>query len=252
MFNESKLLITGGTWRLWKACKKIFPLAQYPGRADLNLTNKESIAHYFCNNEVEFVIHLVAVASIPKCESNKKLAWDTNVQGTRNILEASQMHKVKKFLYLQSACIFSGEDVEMYNEDSLPDPKHYYGLTKLIAEEIVKTSNTPDFQTVVVRTNFTTMPWEYPKAFTDRFGTYLFAQWVASWIKDILMSDTKLPVIHICWNREISMYEYAVMGGSKVEPMTMADYTWLALTQKMSLTSRYWNIYRIEDNDFID
>ncbi|MBC7408409.1 MAG: NAD-dependent epimerase/dehydratase family protein [Arcicella sp.] len=142
----------------------------------MNLTNKESIAHYFCNNEVEFVIHLVAVASIPKCESNKKLAWDTNVQGTRNILEASQMHKVKKFLYLQSACIFSGEDVEMYNEDSLPDPKHYYGLTKLIAEEIVKTSNTPDFQTVVVRTNFTTMPWEYPKAFTDRFGTYLFAQ----------------------------------------------------------------------------
>jgi hypothetical protein len=46
----------------------------------------------------------------------------------------------------------------------------------MIAEEIVKTYNSISMHTIVVRTNFTSMPWEYPKAFTDRFGTYLFAQ----------------------------------------------------------------------------
>lgn len=64
----------------------------------------------------------------------------------------------------------------MYDEDSLPNPKHYYGLTKLLAEEIVKSYNAEHFKTIVTRTNFTTMPWEYPKAFTDRYGTYLFAE----------------------------------------------------------------------------
>jgi dTDP-4-dehydrorhamnose reductase len=57
----------------------------------------------------------------------------------------------------------------MYDEDSIPNPKHFYGLTKLIAEEIVKTYNSSKLQTYIVRTNFTTMPWEYEKAFTDRF-----------------------------------------------------------------------------------
>lgn len=176
MFNESKLLITGGTGRLGKACKKIFPLALYPNRKELDVTDRKSIEAYFKTHEVEYVLHLVAVASIPKCEQNQQLAWDTNVVGTRSILEVSKTSGVKRFIYLQSACIFSGEDDFMYDEESLPYPKHYYGLTKLIAEEIVKTCNTPGFQTIVARTNFTTMPWEYPKAFTDRFGTYLFAQ----------------------------------------------------------------------------
>jgi nucleoside-diphosphate-sugar epimerase len=57
----------------------------------------------------------------------------------------------------------------MYDEDSIPSPKHYYGMTKLIAEEIIKSYNSDNFQTTIARTNFTTMPWEYPKAFTDRF-----------------------------------------------------------------------------------
>jgi dTDP-4-dehydrorhamnose reductase len=42
------------------------------------------------------------------------------------MLEIARKKKVKKFLYLQSACIFSGEDDFMYDEDSIPDPKHYY------------------------------------------------------------------------------------------------------------------------------
>lgn len=251
-YNESKLLITGGNWRLWKACKKIFPLAQYPSRQELDVTDNASVENYFKNNEIELVIHLVALASIEKCENDKKLAWKINVTGTRNILEASQAYGVNKFIYLQSACIFSGDDASMYDEDSLPAPKHYYGLTKLIAEEIVKTSNTEDFQTIIVRTNFTTMPWEYSRAFTDRWGTYLFAQWVAKWIKDILISSVTLPIIHICWEREISMYDYAIMGNSKVEPMTLNDYEWPVLTRRMSLTSKCWETYKIEDSNYSD
>ena len=39
----------------------------------------------------------------------------------------------------------------------------------------------------------------YPKAFTDRFGTYLFAENVASWIKEIFDANIK-GTIHIKLN----------------------------------------------------
>ena len=246
------ILITGGTGRLWKACKKIFPNALYPSRKNMDIIEEEAIEKYLQKNKPDIVIHLAALASIPKCEENKTLAWNTNVIATRNLVELSKKYWVQKFIYLQSACIFSWEDECMYDEDSTPSPKHYYWITKLIAEEIIKSYNSTNFQTIIARTNFTTMPWEYPKAFTDRYGTYLFAQGVVKWIKEIIESETKLPVIHICWEKEISMYDYAKLWWSKVEKMTLEEYTWVWLTRKMSLNTKYWHSYKIEDSDFND
>jgi len=252
MIKQSKILITGWTGRLGKACKKILPNAIYPGRVEMDINNPEMIKDFISLHKPEIIIHLAALASIPKCEENKTLAWNTNVLATRNIVEIAKDLWVKKFLYLQSACIFSWEDDFMYDEDSIPSPKHYYGITKLIAEEIIKSYNDENFQTIIARTNFTTMPWEYPKAFTDRFWTYLFAQWVVKWLVEILESETKLPIIHICWDKEISMYDYAKLGWSNVEPLTMEEYSWIWLTKKMSLTTKYWHTYKIEDSNFND
>ncbi len=252
MLNEKKILITWWTGRLGKACKKIIPNAIYPTRNDMDINNSEMISDFIKKNKPEIVIHLAALASIPKCEENKTLAWNTNVIATRNIVETAKKAWVKKFIYLQSACIFSWEDDFMYDEDSVPSPKHYYWMTKLIAEEIIKSYNSDEFQTIIARTNFTTMPWEYPKAFTDRFWTYLFAQWVVKWIKEIIETETKLPIIHICWDKEISMYDYAKLGWSNVEQLTMKEYSWIWLTRKMSLTTKYWHTYKIEDSDFND
>lgn len=252
MIPESKILITGGTGRLGKAFKKILPKAMYPGRNEMDINNKEMVKDFIQTHKPEIVIHLAAIASIPKCEEDKKLAWNTNVVATRNLIETAKNLSVKKFIYLQSACIFSGEDDFMYDEDSIPNPKHYYWLTKLIAEEIVKSHNNNEFQTIIARTNFTTMPWEYPKAFTDRFWTYLFAQWVVKWIKEIIETGTKLQIIHICWEKEISMYEYAKLGWSNVEKISLQEYNWPDLTRKMSLTTKYWHTYKIEDSDFND
>lgn len=253
MFDESKIIITWWTGRLGKACKKIFPNAIYPTREDMDITNSNTIKKFIERTEPEIIIHLAAIASIPKCEENKEIARKTNVKGTRDIVEiAKNSWYVKVFIYLQTACIFSGEDDFMYDEDSLPNPKHYYGMTKLVAEEIVKSYSDNSFQTIIVRTNFTTMPREYPKAFTDRFGTYLFAQWVVTGIKEILQSADKLQVIHICGDREISMYEYAKLGWSNIKKMTLADYNGPKLTKRMSLTTKYWHPYKIEDSDFID
>jgi nucleoside-diphosphate-sugar epimerase len=251
--DESRILITGGSGRLGRACKKIFKKAQYPNREEMSLASNDSIDSYFNNHKIDTVIHLAAMTGIPNCENDKEQAYDINVNGIRRLLDASKKYGIKHFIYLDTACVFPGTDDEtMENEDSLPYPKHYYGLTKYIAEEIAKTYNNPEMMVTITRTNFTSMPWEYPKAFTDRYGTYLFAQGVAKGLRDIVKEKPQQPIIHICGDKKISMYDYAVAGGSKVEPMTLEDYKGTPLTKNMSITSKYWKLYRLEDSDFRD
>jgi len=247
MLEENKILITWGTGRLGKACKKIFPNAIYPTRKDMDITNPEMVESFLEIQKPKYIIHLAALASIPKCEENKDLAWKINVEASRNLIKIAKKLWVKKFLYLQSACIFSWENAP-YHEDSIPNPKHYYWFTKTIAEEIIKSYNNKDFKTLIARTNFTTMPWEYEKAFTDRFCTYLFAQWVAKWMKDFLEDNKWNQIIHLCWERKISMYEYAKLWWSNVWKINMNEYKWIWLTRDMSLITKNWHTYKIEDN----
>lgn len=251
MLEQNKILITGWTGRLGKACKKIFPNAIYPTRNDMDITNPEKIKSFLEAKKPEYIIHLAALASIPACEEDKNLAWKINVKATRDLVEIAKKSWVKKFLYLQSACIFSWEDAP-YDESSIPNPKHYYGFTKLVAEEIIKSYNDKDFTTLIARTNFTTMPWEYEKAFTDRFWTYLFAQWVAKAMKEYLSDNKWQNLIHICWERKISMYEYAKLWWSDVWKLTLDDYKWVNLTRDMSLITKNWHTYKIENSDFND
>jgi dTDP-4-dehydrorhamnose reductase len=203
--------------------------------------------------KIDTVIHLAAMTGIPNCENDRQQAYDVNINGIRYLLNTAKNNKVKHFIYLNTACVFPGtNDDTMEDEDSLPYPKHYYGLTKYIAEEIAKTYDSSEMKVTIVRTNFTSMPWEYPKAFTDRFGTYLFAQGVANGLKDIIKEKPRQPIIHICGDKKISMYDYAVAGGSQVEPMTLEDYKGTPLTKNMSITSKYWKLYKLKDNEYND
>ena len=252
--DERKILITGGSGRLGRACKKIMPHAQYPTKSELNLQKNETIVKYFANYKIEIVIHLAAIASIPSCENNKSIAYDVNVNGTRRLIKAAvKSGTVKHFIYVSTACVFPGTNPDsIEDEDSIPNPKNYYGITKLLAEEIVKSFDSPALKITILRTNFSSMPWEYPKAFIDRYGTYLFPQGVAKGLRDIIVSKPKNPIIHICGDKKISMYEYAKVGGSNVAPMTLDEYSGPPLTINMSLTSKYWKLYKLEDSDYDD
>lgn len=247
---EKRILITGGSGKLGNACKKIMPDALYPTKEELNVKDIESIEKYFKEHKIETVIHLAAMTGIPQCEKNKEEAYNINVNGTRRLIETAKKNNVKHFIYLSTACVFPGTDEDiMYDEDMIPYPKNFYALTKLLAEEITKSYKSENFLTTVARTNFSSMPWPYPKAFTDRFGTYLFAEGVAKALKEIAITKPNFPIIHICGDKKLSMYEYAKLGKSNVEPMTLNDYKGTPLTKNMCLTTKYWKHYNILDSN---
>jgi dTDP-4-dehydrorhamnose reductase len=125
----------------------------------------------------------------------------------------------------------------------MPAPKNYYSLTKLCGEMITRQYQ----NTCIIRTNFAPKgQWKYQKAFIDRFGTYLFSDNVAKGIYDVWKKKEK-GIIHIVGDRRMSMYELALLAGSKnVGKMTLSEYQGPPLTIDMSLSTKRWKKYKIE------
>jgi dTDP-4-dehydrorhamnose reductase len=237
-----KSLITGGSGILGIELKKFFPDSLFPSHSELDITNHEMVFDYFSKNEFDSIIHTAAMTSVRQCESEKKLSWDTNVVGTKNLVDATtEFRSNSKFIYLSTACVFDGHD-GMYKESSIPSPENFYALTKLIGEQQIK--NLKNY--LIIRTNFVgKQKWMYPKAFTDRFGTYLFAENVASGIKEIF--DTNIEgTIHIVGDKKLSMYDLAKITTASIQPMTIDEYQGPPLTMDMSLDTERWKKYTLK------
>ena len=194
-----KPLITGGSGILGKELRKYFPESLCPSHNELDITNSALVSYYFSKNDFDMIIHTAAMTSIRQCESEKNLAWKTNVDATKNLIKATSEFKPNcKFIYISTACVFDGHQ-GMYKESSIPNPENFYALTKLIGEQQIK--NLRNY--LVIRTNFVARKqWPYPQAFTDRFGTYLFADQVAYGINDILKEDMH-GILHITCDKKL-------------------------------------------------
>lgn len=245
MVNESnmEILITGSSGVLGSELKKKFTNALTPNHNELDITKKEIVIDFFKKKKIDIVIHAAAITSIRKCEEEKEFTWKTNVDGTKNLVDALiQTNPNGKFIYLSTACVFDGHS-EMYKESSIPYPENFYALTKLLGEQEVKKS--PNY--LIIRTNFTAKKkWLYPKAFTDRFGTYLFADGVAQGIQDV-QKEKLTGIVHIVGDKKISIYELAKMTTPDVQPMTINDYSGPKLTMDMSLDTECWKKYKISE-----
>ena len=237
-----KSLITGGSGILGTELKKFFPDSLFPSRSELDITNHEAVFDYFSKNEFDSIIHAAAMTSVRQCESEKKLSWGTNVVGTKNLVDAAiKFNPNSKFSYVSTACVFDGH-VGMYKESSIPNPENFYALTKLIGEQFVKNLKNH----IIIRTNFKgKQKWPYPKAFTDRFGTYLFADQVALGINDIIKENIQ-GVVHIVGKKKISMFELAQLTTPDIKPLTIDEYQGPPLTMDMSLDTERWKKYTLK------
>jgi dTDP-4-dehydrorhamnose reductase len=236
------VLITGSSGTLGKELVKKIPDVLKPTHSELDITNYQAILNYFDkHSDIDYVIHTAALTGIRECEINKISAMNVNVIGTRNIVDVIQETKKNIFLnYISTACVFDGHD-EMYDEESIPYPENFYALTKLLGEYEVKKLE----KNLIIRTNFVgKTQWPYPKAFEDRFGTYLFAEDVSEGIIDVYKEELQ-GIVHIVGNKKMSMLDLARITTPKIESMTIEDYTGPQLTRDMSLDTIVWKKYNI-------
>ena len=236
------ILITGVTGALGSELKKIFPDSISPNHKDLDICDLSSVKNIFNNHKIDIIIHTAALTSIRECEENKIQAMQVNVQGTKNLVEEfKNSNLLGKFVYISTACVFDGHS-GMYTESSIPNPENFYSLTKLLGEHVVSQLE----NSLIIRTNFVQKKkWPYPRAFIDRFGTYLFADQVSIGIKDVLDKNLQ-GIIHIVGDKKISMFELAKLTTPEIKSITMNDYSGPSLTVDMSLDTERWKKYQIE------
>ena len=88
-------------------------------------------------NDVEVIYHLAALADIVPSIQNPELYFNSNVNGTFNLIRNCENKKVKKIIYAASSSCYGIPDKYPTSENSPILPKYPYALTKRLGEEII-------------------------------------------------------------------------------------------------------------------
>ncbi len=233
-------LITGSRGVLGKAVHHLLTDAKAPSHSELDITNPKAVNNYLEQNAIKGILHCAAMTSVRECEERKEEAYRVNVQGTRNLcLALKKTTQQPFFIFISTACVFPGDNPEaFYSEEDFPYPKNFYALTKLLGECVVREEMLID-QFLIVRTNFAERgKWKYPAAFTDRFGTYLYPDQLATALYDLAERRVN-GLVHIAGDTKMSMFEFARLSDPAVAATSLKTYAGPSLTINMCLTSKY-------------
>ena len=112
-----------------------------------DIRDKYQLAKVFETNKIDTIIHLAAEAGVRRSEKYPKRYIDTNITGTRNLLELAEEYGVKHFILFSSSSVY-GEQKSPLHEKMVMIPKSLYGITKAACEYMAFASPVP---TTIVR-----------------------------------------------------------------------------------------------------
>jgi UDP-glucose 4-epimerase len=87
--------------------------------------------------DVDAVVHLAALWLL-QCHDYPRAAFDVNIRGTFNVLEAARDNNVKRLVYSSSASVY-GDALEIpMTEEHAFNNKTFYGATKIAGEQMAR------------------------------------------------------------------------------------------------------------------
>ena len=160
IFNEAKILITGGTGSWGNELTKQL-LTFNPGQIIIysrNEFNQVTMKRRFNNKKlkfhignvrdydslnrackgVDYIFHLAALKHVPVCEQQPNEAIKTNINGTNNVIRAAINNQVKRVIDVST--------------DKACSPLNVYGMTKAVGEKLItnasQLTDTTDFMCI--------------------------------------------------------------------------------------------------------
>lgn len=88
-------------------------------------------------SNVDVVFHLAARVSTPFANIDADFHEQVNHWGTSELVSAVEESNVEKFIFTSSTSVYGASD-HFIQEDQLPDPKSFYGISKFRGEEHVR------------------------------------------------------------------------------------------------------------------
>jgi UDP-glucose 4-epimerase len=89
---------------------------------------------------VDGVFHLAAMWLL-QCKDYPRAAFDVNIEGTFNVLQACVKNQVKKIVYSSSASVYGDAITEPMTEDHPFNNRNFYGATKIAGESMLRAFN---------------------------------------------------------------------------------------------------------------
>jgi len=99
---------------------------------------------------IDVVYHLAAKVTTPFADQNPHAFEQINHWGTAEVVYAVEESDVKKFIYTSSASVY-GASSEEVSQGNTPNPKTFYGISKLKGEDHVARLLEKDLDTYIVR-----------------------------------------------------------------------------------------------------
>jgi len=103
----------------------------------INVTDSNRLKKLFAKIKPDIVIHAAAYKHVPICEENQDMAVFNNVQGTKNVIDASIEHGVQKVVIIST--------------DKAVRPTNVMGATKRVTELYASSVDAKETEIVAVR-----------------------------------------------------------------------------------------------------
>ena len=193
----------------------------------IDLTRKTQVFESIGRCRPEIIIHAAAISSADVCEQQKERAWEVNVIGTQNILDAALQYKCR-VVYISTDLVFDGERGN-YSEIDSPAPVNYYGLTKQEGEKLCLQSGADALVVRItlqygrgngVHSSFS--DWlmtnlqsgKKVRLFTDQFRTMTSVLDTARGLEIAALCGTAGEIYHLTSPERVSRYEFGRLFAS--------------------------------------
>jgi dTDP-4-dehydrorhamnose reductase len=146
-----RVLVTGAKGQLGvdlvRTCQAAGDEVIACARADLDLTDRDSVLSAITSTRPDVVLNAGAWTAVDACESDPDRAYRTNAMGVRWVTEAARLTG-SHVLHVSTDYVFDGTKAEPYHEWDDPNPQSVYGRSKLGGEREADPSHT------IVRTSW--------------------------------------------------------------------------------------------------
>ncbi len=99
------------------------------------------------NTHIDGVVHCAAI--LAHAVNDENFLWTSNVDGTRNVMDAMRFHRVQQMVFLSSNCLWGESMGRPVREDDPPNPVEVYGRSKVAAEQVIREYT--DLRSVIIR-----------------------------------------------------------------------------------------------------
>ena len=113
----------------------------------VDIRDREALDKVFASTHIDGVVH--CAAKLAHGAEDPKDLWTSNVDGTRNVMDAIRKHGIRQHVFTSSNCLWGEAMGRPVREDDEPNPVELYGRSKVEGERIIREYG--DINSVLVR-----------------------------------------------------------------------------------------------------